>query len=179
MSNQLKIIVVSDNHGDYQSLAKVLNDNQDADHVFHCGDSMFPADDELMRDLIKVRGNSDFHIEGYPMTVTYELANGQKVFMAHGNRHDRYHAENTVLTQAAIDVAATFAFYGHTHFAEITTENGVIVINPGSTCAPRSYSGRPLAAPSYAKLMISETGCNVKLLTVVDNTVVKEKDFEF
>jgi len=177
MSEKIEIIVVSDNHGDRRSLAKVLADNQITDYVFHCGDSMFDNDDELMRNLIKVRGNSDFRADYYPNTVTQELTNGMTVFMAHGHRHDRYSAENTYLLEAAMKAGASFAFYGHTHFADVSQENGVIIVNPGSTFEPRFYPGRPLGVPTYAKLVITEATCNVQILTVADNTVVQEKDF--
>jgi len=179
MSDEIKIIVVSDNHSDRKSLAKVLDDNQDAHYVFHCGDSMFPADDGIMRNLIKVRGNSDFRADGYKNTITHQLANGMTVFMAHGHRHDRYNAENTYLLEAAIKAGARFAFYGHTHFVDVSHESGVIIVNPGSTFEPRSYPGRPLGVPTYAKLLISEAKCNVQILTVADNAVVKEEDFAF
>ena len=134
-----------------------------------------------MRGLIKVRGNSDAYTDGYLSKLTHELSNGQKVFMAHGHKHDRYDVEsNYYLLQDAQKVGAKFAFYGHTHFADVVQVDGVVIVNPGSTYEPRaSWSGHQKGIPSYAVLTITNQDCNVQILAVADNSVIIDENFVF
>ena len=53
-----KIVIMSDNHGCYQHVDRILEDNKDADLFIHCGDH--EGYDEQLDKFIAVRGNNDW-----------------------------------------------------------------------------------------------------------------------
>ena len=75
---------------------------------------------------------------------------GINFFVAHG--HFEYvNTGRDYLANAAKEMGARVAFYGHTHKLNAENVNGVLCINSGSTNYPRgSYEG----TPSYAVLDI-------------------------
>ncbi|WP_439646132.1 metallophosphoesterase family protein [Lentilactobacillus senioris] len=56
----MKLLVVSDSHGDRQIIADLLDHYQDqVEAVIHCGDSELKATDSLLDRLTMVQGNMD------------------------------------------------------------------------------------------------------------------------
>ena len=57
----MKLLAVSDNHGDRQILQTIFDAYRDqVDAIFHCGDSEMPVDDPLFKDVYVVKGNNDY-----------------------------------------------------------------------------------------------------------------------
>lgn len=80
----MKILVVSDNHGDRDCLVDLVNHYEgQVDALFHCGDSELEPTDELWQKLIVVQGNCDFYDE-FPKTVTKKVGD-QVIYMTHGH----------------------------------------------------------------------------------------------
>lgn len=56
----MKILAVSDTHGDRAILETILKQQPDLDGYFYAGDSELPADDSLFQTYHAVEGNMDF-----------------------------------------------------------------------------------------------------------------------
>ena len=145
----MKIVIVSDNHGQELTLRRIF-DHFSGDKVtfVHTGDSEFPYKDELLSHCVRVTGNCDYDIE-YPEFEVFELE-GITFFVTHGH-HQYVNAGREYLANMAKAKGASIALYGHTHKLNAETVDGVLCINSGSTNFPRgTYAG----TASYAVLEI-------------------------
>lgn len=146
----MRILVVSDTHGDIRNFEEVLRKHRDAEVVIHCGDGadetqemkkLFPE-----RMFICVRGNCDFCCE-YPNIEVINIE-GYKLFITHGHI---YNVKSSLLnlSMATREAGAQMAIFGHTHVPLESYDDGVYFLNPGSL---RGYKG------SYALADISDKG---------------------
>lgn len=149
----MKIIVVSDTHGDSERLQEVLAENKDFDMLIHLGDgendfrdvqTLYPT-----KGMVYVAGNCDYGLHDEDHIA---IVRGQRIFCCHGHRY-RVDCGVELLAAAALRNECTIALYGHTHVPKIETLNGVQVMNPGSLTLPRGGSKR-----SYGVIEISERG---------------------
>jgi len=144
----MRILVVSDTHGDYRSLATVLrllgrsvqallhlgDGSADIMAAARCGVPMPPA--------YGVRGNMD-NDASVPLIRTFD-AEGRKVLAAHGHRYPLGDGVSCLFS-AARDAGAKAFFFGHTHIPDHQEHGGITVLNPGSLSRPRGPWG-----PSFA-----------------------------
>ncbi len=142
----LKICLCSDNHGDINSINKILDDNPACDYYFHCGDSLLPP--EELEPFISVNGNNDWAFD-YPKSRRFELA-GHSIYMFHGTG---YTFSDKLLIQKAKEEKADIIFYGHSHIFSHKIMNNVHFINPGSTS-----HNRDLTSPCYARVYLFDDG---------------------
>ncbi|WP_125607671.1 metallophosphoesterase [Lapidilactobacillus bayanensis] len=131
----MKLVVVSDSHGDEQILQVIVDHYQgQVDALIHCGDSELSWDDPLRQHFQIVQGNMDFD-QNFPLTVTTEIA-GQKILVVHGHRY----GVNFGLEQLALlaqEQQADLVFYGHTHQLACAMNQQRLFLNPGSISQPR------------------------------------------
>lgn len=146
----MKILVVSDTHGDMFSLRAAVDARPDAEVIIHCGDgnSEFTRLRTIYRDkhFIGVRGNCDFATtaEGVE-TITLE---GKKLFITHGHLYNaKYGLYNLVC--AAREAGADLLLFGHTHTPLEDYDDGLYIVNPGSC---HGYDA------SYAYIDVTEQG---------------------
>lgn len=140
----MKVLVVSDSHGDREILVELVERYKDkVDQIFHCGDSELEATDSVWDSMMTVRGNMDFTNE-YKLTQIADVKK-ERIFMAHGHRFD---VNNTMeeLVYAAKEENADYAFFGHTHQAKSEKIGNIVVLNPGSISEPRGH----YLVPTYA-----------------------------
>ena len=138
----MKILVISDTHGNAGLLKQVIEAEGKPDLLLHLGDMLF--EEEKIRaiagcELQAVRGNCDFSFD-WPIETVTEIAS-HLVFMTHGHYYEvNYGTEE--LEEAAREAGADIVIYGHTHIPcyEIR-EDGLIVLNPGSLGRSRTYDG--------------------------------------
>lgn len=146
----MKIIVLSDTHGNFPAAFRILDQNDDTDVVIHLGDE---ADDAGHLGLvshaavIRIAGNCD-HTADFPRELSLVLE-GKKFFLTHG---DRYGVKATIenLRRKAAAEQADVVLYGHTHLASIDELDGRLYVNPGclkSGCASPSYAVLHLNGP--------------------------------
>lgn len=129
----MKILVVSDTHGDTFSLKSAIHAKPDAEVIIHCGDGN--AEFESLRafypekHFIGVRGNCDFCTSASNIeTITLE---GKKIFITHGHIYNaKYGLYNLVC--AAREAGADLLLFGHTHNALEDYDDGLYIVNPGS-----------------------------------------------
>jgi putative phosphoesterase len=149
----LRIVVISDSHGNTAAISKALTAQKEATHVFFLGDCTKDAETVAENFPEKtfhiVSGNCDYH-SFFPSTAM-ENINGTLVFYSHG--HPYFVKQSHVpFLQVAQSRGAKIALFGHTHTPLIKYENGVHLVNPGSISLSRD------GAPSYAVIDVEENG---------------------
>ncbi len=126
----MKLLIVSDSHGDQHILAEIL-ERHIVDQVVHCGDSEIPREWFQMR---MVRGNS-WNDDPLPDELLLEL-DGSRVYVTHGHKFGVY-TNLQRLYYKAKSLEVDYCLYGHTHIAKYEEIDNVIFINPGSIVRPR------------------------------------------
>ena len=127
----MKILVVSDTHGNHLTPAKILEETG-ADMLIHLGDEI---NDALIMEsiaaipVIKVPGNCDLKATE-PRELLQTIAD-RKFFLTHG---DLYKVKNGLnrLVEKAKELKASVVLFGHTHKPLIQKLDGVLLINPGT-----------------------------------------------
>lgn len=136
----MRILVVSDSHGDRRSLRDAVLAQPQASAVIHLGDGMREAQDiaDEFVDLpfYMVRGNCDWSSVLDAPTSRLERLGGKRVFCTHGHLYDvKYDPIRAVL--AAREQQADVLLFGHTHVPFTDYQDGLHIMNPGSLS--RSY----------------------------------------
>lgn len=129
----MRIVVVSDTHGNDSSLRRAILAQPQAEVVIHLGD----GEEELLRAkrafpekmFLAVRGNCDF---GSSLPGVGEFtAEGVKIFYTHGHAYGVKSGPYSIVC-AARERGAQVLLYGHTHRAFTDYEDGLYMMNPGS-----------------------------------------------
>lgn len=129
----MRILVLSDSHGDYFSLQTAIRRHPTAEVVVFLGDGERDLDraENLLKNkfVIKVKGNCDFAStleENHVQTVE-----GKKIFATHGYLENvKFGDDRLIYKGQSLD--ADIILYGHTHVPVSKYVDGVYVMNPGS-----------------------------------------------
>ena len=129
----MRILVVSDVHGNGRALREAIESQPTARRVLFLGDGLRQAEDAAEqfsdRDFYMVPGNCDMAAPG-PLT-RQETFGGKRFFFTHGHRYDvKYGLYRLEL--AAREAGADIALFGHTHVPYRDYADGLHLINPGS-----------------------------------------------
>ncbi|MBQ7540802.1 MAG: metallophosphoesterase [Clostridia bacterium] len=128
----MKILVLSDTHGDVWSLREIFSRERGYSLVIHLGDGerdvapFFPMPGVP---LLQVRGNCDFYSD-LPTEICAEEG-GKRIFCTHGHMQNVKYGDS-MLRRVARDKKADIALYGHTHVPVQEYDDGLYVCNPGS-----------------------------------------------
>lgn len=137
----MKILVVSDNHGDQRILEQLVKRWQPhVDLLIHCGDSeLEPSQPVMQQFTMSVLGNNDWGLD-YPKEQT-KVEGPWRIYTTHGHL---YHVNSTLtpLMLKGKEQQASMVCYGHTHQLAVTMEDGMLMINPGSISLPRGQFAR-------------------------------------
>ena len=149
----MRILVLSDSHGNTAALRKAINAQKEAKHIFFLGDNIRDIesvkDDYPDRTFYSVSGNCDYG--SLALTTDIAVIEGRKILFTHG--HKFLVKQSTVpLRHAAAQRNIQIALFCHTHIPVTVYEEGVWLVNPGSVSAPRE--GRP----TYAVIDIEQNG---------------------
>lgn len=129
----MRILVLSDSHGDTYNITKAVKAQPEAEIIVHCGDGDEQVQflKETYRDkmIVAVKGNCDLG-SMLPVTETFSAC-GKKFFVTHGHM---YNAKMGLyqLVCAAREQQADVLLFGHTHNALSTYDDGLTILNPGS-----------------------------------------------
>lgn len=146
----MKIVVVSDSHGDYQSLLDIVNKEYGTDIYIHLGDYSIP--DYLMSDFLVVKGNNDYGSEfPFQRTITIGKNKNIKIHLEHGFSFMFLFNREKYIKEKDCDIF----LFGHSHKKEAYKEGKTFVFNPGSLTKPRDES-----RGSYLVLNIDENSKN-------------------
>lgn len=129
----MRILVVSDSHGNDAALRRALLSQPKAEVVIHLGD----GEEELQRargsfpekTFLQVKGNCDWG-SSLPPVGEYTV-DGVKIFYTHGHLYGVKSGLYT-LACAARERKARVALFGHTHHALEEYDDGLYLLNPGS-----------------------------------------------
>ena len=149
----MKVVIVSYTHGSFYELKKIIAAERPFDVLVHCGDIcgelQYALGERRDYHLRAVGGNCDY--EGnLPKELVFLLGDYHRVYLSHGDLLN-VRRDNRNLVRMAKQNGCDIAMYGHTHVPEVTEEEGVTVINPGSPVRPRGGS-----QPSYAVMEIED-----------------------
>lgn len=150
----MRILIVSDTHGNHRNLDKVLEREKQIDMFLHMGD--VEDGDLYIEAVLKcpvhiVAGNNDFY-GNLPREEVIQIGK-YKVWMTHG--HTYYVSLHTKrLKEVARERGMDIVMYGHTHRPEIDIEEDLVVLNPGSLAYPRQ-EGRKY---TYIMMELDDSG---------------------
>lgn len=141
----MKVLIVSDIHGGYQNIKKVIDDNPDFNLLLILGDILFGGSHSLeiaellnryKSKIISVCGNCDKYTDNSKLDffddklyVTVPI-DGNLIFITHGHIYNKYNMPNL-----PYDVY----IQGHTHIPMIEYSDK-LYLNPGSITRPRGMS---------------------------------------
>lgn len=138
----MRLLVVSDTHGDGYALQSALWEQPEANVVFHLGDGVRElesvAADNPDRTFFGVRGNCDSAL--CPLLENREETVGQKrIFFTHGHLWS-VKCGLTRIAFAARERKADILLFGHTHTPLATYDDGLYLVNPGSLGYGKCYA---------------------------------------
>lgn len=138
----MRILVMSDTHGEVNSIEQVRQHVGNVDAVFHCGDSELDASHASLESAFVVRGNCDWD-SSFPEEVVADI-NGVKIFMAHGHL---LQVKSTMLpiSYRAEELGADVVLFGHSHLLGTEQIDGTVFVNPGSLELPRGRKEKSYA----------------------------------
>lgn len=153
----MQLLVISDTHGKYDILRKIVFDHPNADMIVHCGDGQIETDrllenhPELSERLIRVRGNCDYSRE-IPLVRLLPLPHGHKALVLHGHRMLCADFQENLVRNAKAN-GADLVLFGHLHARIDRNVSGVRLFNPGSPSESRDQF-----APSYGLVDVYPEG---------------------
>ena len=153
----MRILVVSDTHGDLRSLRKAVDAQKNCDVIIHCGDGReqfeYLKENYTDKMVVGVKGNCD--LASPLMSKEVLRICGKTIFVTHGHL---YNAKSSMyhLFCAGKEEKADIVVFGHTHIPLTTCEDGIYFLNPGSCSGYK---------PSYGFIDILDNG------DIVTNTV--------
>lgn len=160
----MRIIVLSDTHGNYNALKSVIDRNTDADWIFHLGDGEREVDRYVLDNpviapkIIFVAGNCDY---GSTSPGVFVLPVGEhKIFATHGYRHGVNGSLETLKRMAEVN-GCDIVLYGHTHVRFQGFQDGMYIMNPGSASCPRDGN-----KPSFGHIDISPAGIVTNIVDI-------------
>ncbi len=152
----VKILVVSDSHGDYSNIKKAVEKELPFDYLVHCGDIEGNLDSiSKMGDFetVAVKGNCDYD-RNLETEETFK-AGFYNVWVTHGQKYNvKRDMELKELKLAAKERMADIVLFGHSHVAEIKhdEESGMLLLNPGCIGKPKTNAGKA----TYAVITVTE-----------------------
>lgn len=131
----MKIVVVSDNHGNEEVLKEIEYKHYNADYYFHLGDSQMGI--ESLRPFVSVMGNNDYDFN-LPSERVIDVGK-YSFYLTHGHA---YGCDLKMLYKQAKILKCDFVLFGHTHEYLDTTIGNIRILNPGS-CSNNRFGKYP------------------------------------
>lgn len=159
----MKIVMVSDTHGNFNRLLNVVKLNYDADLILHLGDGAdeFFKVKQLIKNvpMVMVKGNCDSPTYNLKKQKTFDF-NGISLYACHG---DFFDVKNGLTKYIGFAKSLKFNIiaYGHTHKRFIQKTKDLFILNPGSLTLPRSFNA------SYLILTIKNNQYDAKIVEYV------------
>lgn len=152
----MRILVISDSHGNVPMVLQACHMAGTFDVLFHLGDGGEDTDviaHALELKVIHVAGNCDIgSFSPRELLLEYE---GKKLLLIHG---DSCWVKSGLgmLEKRAREAGADVVLFGHTHRATVTTLAGIMAVNPGALMHTAKKK-------SFAILEITPTGISATL----------------
>ena len=146
----MKILLVSDSHGNNEALRKLVEMYPHMDLYLHAGD--FECDDYALTPFDAIKGNCDHFTS---------LSSKRIIHTPYGALY--MHHEPVLPMNIKKEYDIKIFIHGHTHRRKFVQENGMYIINPGALAFARD--GHDL---SYAIVEISEFDVKVEFKSLFD-----------
>lgn len=157
----MRIIVVSDTHGNYSKLEDVLFQQPRADYFIHLGDGEREFDEvqgyHQNIKFLSVAGNCDF-ASSLPKDAEIVLCE-KRIYFTHGHKYGVKSGYGRVICEA-LRRNADILLFGHTHVAMTAYENGLYIMNPGSLGHPQESNA------TYGIIDITKAGIVTNIVEV-------------
>lgn len=160
----MRIVVMSDSHGNYSAVEKIVRRNLDADMFLHLGDGEEDVDKVILRfpetasRFVHVKGNCDIGSLS-PSVYTMPIG-GHAIYASHGYLQGvKYSLES--IKKIAIANECDIILFGHTHNRYMNYENGIYMMNPGSASCPHDGN-----KPSFGCVDITEAGIATNIVDI-------------
>ncbi len=145
----MKILIVSDTHGNCDALERVLLIESPADLLIHLGDVC--SDEDYIEAIAKcptviIAGNNDI-LTHLPRTRALKIGDC-RIHMEHGHR---FYMGRDMIVRDAKDLGVNIMMYGHTHVPVLEKVDGIWLVNPGSLTYPRQAGRRPTYIVMWAE----------------------------
>jgi len=171
----MKIYVISDSHGDFDSLYKIFKNASPApDLLIFLGDGMKEIHDIssiFNIPLIAVRGNND--IDADEPYERIEIIKNQRIFITHGHGYKMYKGKEPLINKAK-ENNCSIALFGHTHVQYMEKVDNITLFNPGAIKFARSESKK-----GYGVIYIEGTKIKFKHIDINNNLFSRLKNFCF
>ena len=129
----MKLLVMTDSHGNSDNIGKILDMHCDADAVIVLGDGLRDYENyQYIYDRMKfcfVSGNCDWYND-YPEEAI-EIFGGKKIFFCHGHKYGVKFGYEPLMLKAQ-EINADICLFGHTHSKFYDYINGIHYFNPGA-----------------------------------------------
>lgn len=134
----MRILVLSDTHGNQAAVCRAREAAGRIDAVIHLGDgerdaALFSFEEQLP--VVRVAGNCDLGSPA-PRELLCEWQ-GVRLLLCHGDRYG-VKAGMSRLVEHGLQQGAAAVLYGHTHHAQVEQQQGIWLINPGTLTAQSS-----------------------------------------
>ena len=125
----MRIILVSDSHGNKDGFDKLI-ENEQFDYLFFLGDGLSDLGVyENLENVIAVSGNCDF-FSVVPNERVVKIGK-YNILATHGNRYGVKSGLAKLISRAE-EENVDFVFFGHTHKPTIEFINNIYYVNPGT-----------------------------------------------
>jgi len=155
----MRILVISDSHGNTPLALQACDMAGDIDALFHLGDGAEDAEilaHALDVKVVQVAGNCD-HGSASPRELLVECE-GMKLLLMHGDACG-VKSGMGMLEKRAREAGVDAVLFGHTHRATVTTLSGILAVNPGTLM-------RSAQQKSFAILEITTAGISAQLYDI-------------
>ena len=152
----MRIIVMSDSHGNFRAVESIILRNSDAEIFIHLGDGEKDIDQFILKypqfrdKIFHVAGNCDFNSLSPDRQKLFLI--DHNLFATHGHIFG-VHGGLDRLVEAAKEQGCDIVLYGHTHVRFNKYINGMYIMNPGSCSEPHDGT-----LPSFGTIDISPAG---------------------
>ncbi len=127
----MKVLILSDSHGNVPLLKKILGRELPCDYIIHCGDGVDDIRHCDTKDAatLLISGNMDLGKPADHARSIITTLGGFKVLITHGDVH-RAHQDYIELHEDGLRNKCAAVIFGHTHRPYIGAGNPVL-FNPG------------------------------------------------
>ncbi len=153
----MKLVVISDTHGNYPAALRAVEMIAGADVVIHLGDfceDTLPLQGALSCKIIRVPGNCDVGAR-LPRELFLRFG-GVPFLLCHGDAYG-VKSGTTRLGEHAHRIGAEVVLFGHTHTPLIRSIDGRLFVNPGTL-----QKGTP--SPTFALVTLEEGTVSARLI---------------
>lgn len=154
----MRILVVSDTHGNFKNFKQAVENDRSVDVIIHCGDSRDELNEIKMlypdKAIIAVKGNCD--LGSTLNNDEIRVFENKKFFITHGHIYNVKLSLYPLCCKAR-EEGADIVIFGHTHNAIADFDDGLHILNPGSL----SYYGA-----SYAYVDVTQQGIVTNIVKI-------------